>query len=158
MVEKFSFLPAVAGVKCIHGSFSFFQENLNKSKETLCALGSYLGMVDPWYNSNIRGLGCMIPKLAEMVQYNASNLQNLFLEKEKKVRFFVHCLFNELYLRVICLCVMVSRTMESMWPLFFAWAECRKLHNIFDCTENNKVDFVKPQQQRAEVRDKLRVN
>ncbi|KAM3864735.1 phosphoinositide 3-kinase regulatory subunit 6 [Diretmus argenteus] len=35
-------------------------------KENPCALGSYLGMVDPWYDCNIKSLGSMIPKLAKM--------------------------------------------------------------------------------------------
>ncbi|XP_074521583.1 phosphoinositide 3-kinase regulatory subunit 6 [Halichoeres trimaculatus] len=54
-------------------------ENLNKPKETLCALGSYLSMVDPWYNSNIRGLGCMIPKLAEMQKANPGRPKEPFI-------------------------------------------------------------------------------
>ncbi|KAG7242364.1 hypothetical protein INR49_023493 [Caranx melampygus] len=35
-----------------------------------CTLGSYLSMVDPWYNCNIKSLGSMIPKLAKMQQAN----------------------------------------------------------------------------------------
>lgn len=50
--------------------FPFSQENLHKPSTNPCTLGSYLSMVDPWYNSNINSLGCMIPKLAEMVRYN----------------------------------------------------------------------------------------
>ncbi|XP_056136329.1 phosphoinositide 3-kinase regulatory subunit 6 [Lampris incognitus] len=42
------------------------KENCQSSKENLCALGSYLGMVDPWYECNIKSLGSMIPKLAKM--------------------------------------------------------------------------------------------
>ncbi|XP_051240160.1 phosphoinositide 3-kinase regulatory subunit 6 isoform X2 [Dicentrarchus labrax] len=42
------------------------KENFHQAKGNPCALGSYLSMVDPWYNSNIRSLGCMLPKLAEM--------------------------------------------------------------------------------------------
>ncbi|XP_054460663.1 phosphoinositide 3-kinase regulatory subunit 6 isoform X2 [Anoplopoma fimbria] len=45
---------------------SSIKENLQQSKDNLCTLGSYLSMVDPWYNSNIKSLGCMIPKLAKM--------------------------------------------------------------------------------------------
>ncbi|XP_059201221.1 phosphoinositide 3-kinase regulatory subunit 6 isoform X2 [Centropristis striata] len=48
-------------------SISSIKENLHQSKENLCNLGSYLSMVDPWYNSNINSLGCMIPKLAKMM-------------------------------------------------------------------------------------------
>ena len=48
--------------------FLLYQENLSPSRENPCALGSYLGMVDPWYNCNINSLGSMIPKLARMVQ------------------------------------------------------------------------------------------
>lgn len=36
------------------------QESILKSSSS-CSLGSYLSMVDPWYNSNIRSLGYMIP-------------------------------------------------------------------------------------------------
>ncbi|XP_034402041.1 phosphoinositide 3-kinase regulatory subunit 6 isoform X2 [Cyclopterus lumpus] len=46
---------------------SSIKENLDQSKENLCTLGSYLSMVDPWYNSNIKSLGSMIPKLAKMM-------------------------------------------------------------------------------------------
>ncbi|KAM8773611.1 phosphoinositide 3-kinase regulatory subunit 6 isoform 1-T3 [Acanthopagrus schlegelii] len=44
-----------------------------------CALGSYLSMVDPWYNSNIRSLGCMIPKLADMQQANPGRSKDPFV-------------------------------------------------------------------------------
>ncbi|KAL6110211.1 pik3r6 [Pungitius sinensis] len=46
---------------------SCMKEDLHQSKENLCTLGSYLSIVDPWYNSNIKSLGCMIPKLAKMM-------------------------------------------------------------------------------------------
>uniref|UniRef100_A0A3B4WHG4 Phosphoinositide-3-kinase regulatory subunit 6 n=1 Tax=Seriola lalandi dorsalis TaxID=1841481 RepID=A0A3B4WHG4_SERLL len=36
----------------------------NQFKGNPCTLGSYLSMVDPWYNCNIKSLGSMIPKLA----------------------------------------------------------------------------------------------
>ena len=53
----------------IHFWFAFHVPFFSpQSKVSPCALGSYLSMVDPWYNSNIRSLGCMIPKLADMVQ------------------------------------------------------------------------------------------
>ncbi|CAB1344655.1 unnamed protein product [Coregonus sp. 'balchen'] len=47
------------------------KENLSPSRDNPCALGSYLGMVDPWYDCNINSLGSMIPKLAKM-QSNSS--------------------------------------------------------------------------------------
>ncbi|XP_031687189.1 phosphoinositide 3-kinase regulatory subunit 6 isoform X1 [Oncorhynchus kisutch] len=47
------------------------RENLSPTRENPCALGSYLGMVDPWYDCNINSLGSMIPKLAKM-QSNSS--------------------------------------------------------------------------------------
>ncbi|XP_040000762.1 phosphoinositide 3-kinase regulatory subunit 6 isoform X2 [Xiphias gladius] len=40
---------------------------INQFKGNPCTLGSYLSVVDPWYNCNIRSLGSMIPKLAKMV-------------------------------------------------------------------------------------------
>lgn len=33
----------------------------------MLTLAGYLGSVDPWYDSNINGLGAMILKLAQMV-------------------------------------------------------------------------------------------
>ncbi|KAK9540005.1 hypothetical protein VZT92_002481 [Zoarces viviparus] len=54
-------------------------ENLHRSKENPCTLGSYLSMVDPWYNSNIKSLGCMIPKLAEMQQMNPGTSKEPFV-------------------------------------------------------------------------------
>ncbi|XP_029290634.1 LOW QUALITY PROTEIN: phosphoinositide 3-kinase regulatory subunit 6 [Cottoperca gobio] len=45
---------------------SSIKGNVLQPKEIPCTLGSYLSMVDPWYNSNIKSLGCMIPKLAKM--------------------------------------------------------------------------------------------
>ncbi|KAI3353071.1 hypothetical protein L3Q82_019636 [Scortum barcoo] len=55
------------------------KENLHQSKGNPCTLGSYLSMVDPWYNSNIRSLGCMIPKLAEMQQANPGRPKEPFV-------------------------------------------------------------------------------
>uniref|UniRef100_A0A674PEL0 Uncharacterized protein n=1 Tax=Takifugu rubripes TaxID=31033 RepID=A0A674PEL0_TAKRU len=42
--------------------FSSFRVHLLKPSDP-CSLGSYLSMVDPWYNSNIRSLGYMIPEM-----------------------------------------------------------------------------------------------
>ncbi|KAI1896797.1 hypothetical protein AGOR_G00098510 [Albula goreensis] len=42
------------------------KENISPVKTTRCALASYLGRVDPWYECNINSLGCMIPKMAKM--------------------------------------------------------------------------------------------
>lgn len=47
---------------------------MRQTKEDPCTLGSYLSMVDPWYNCNIKGLGHMIPKLAKMVWDYMNNL------------------------------------------------------------------------------------
>uniref|UniRef100_UPI0037E8933A phosphoinositide 3-kinase regulatory subunit 6 isoform X2 n=1 Tax=Semicossyphus pulcher TaxID=241346 RepID=UPI0037E8933A len=55
------------------------KENLPEPRGNPCALGSYLSMVDPWYNSNIRGLGCMIPRLAEMKQTNPGRPKDPFV-------------------------------------------------------------------------------
>lgn len=58
---------------------SSVKENLQPSKGNSCSLGSYLSMVDPWYNSNIRSLGSMIPKLAEMQQANPGKPKDPFV-------------------------------------------------------------------------------
>ncbi|XP_041642353.1 phosphoinositide 3-kinase regulatory subunit 6 isoform X2 [Cheilinus undulatus] len=52
---------------------------LPDSKENLCTLGSYLSLVDPWYNCNIRSLGSMIPKLAEMQNANPGRPKDPFV-------------------------------------------------------------------------------
>ncbi|XP_072539383.1 phosphoinositide 3-kinase regulatory subunit 6 [Salminus brasiliensis] len=44
-----------------------------------CALGTYLGMVDPWYECNVCSLGLMIPKLASMCDLSKPHESNLFL-------------------------------------------------------------------------------
>ncbi|XP_029919012.1 phosphoinositide 3-kinase regulatory subunit 6 [Myripristis murdjan] len=59
-------------------SISPAKENLYSSKEKLCTLGSYLGMVDPWYDCNINTLGSMIPELAKM-QTNQKRQKEPFL-------------------------------------------------------------------------------
>nr|XP_046266394.1 phosphoinositide 3-kinase regulatory subunit 6 [Scatophagus argus]XP_046266401.1 phosphoinositide 3-kinase regulatory subunit 6 [Scatophagus argus]XP_046266410.1 phosphoinositide 3-kinase regulatory subunit 6 [Scatophagus argus] len=55
------------------------KESLHRSKGNPCTLGSYLSMVDPWYNSNIKSLGCMIPKLAELQQANPGRPKDPFV-------------------------------------------------------------------------------
>ncbi|XP_073334376.1 phosphoinositide 3-kinase regulatory subunit 6 [Pagrus major] len=52
---------------------------LSPVKVNPCTLGSYLSMVDPWYNSNIKSLGCMIPKLADMQQANPGRSKDPFV-------------------------------------------------------------------------------
>ncbi|KAK0150162.1 Phosphoinositide 3-kinase regulatory subunit 6 [Merluccius polli] len=46
-------------------SASPVKENVPPNKENCCAFGSYLGLVDPWYDCNIRSLGVTIPELAK---------------------------------------------------------------------------------------------
>ncbi|KAA8594988.1 hypothetical protein FQN60_012123 [Etheostoma spectabile] len=58
---------------------SSIKENLHQSMGNPCTLGSYLSMVDPWYNSNINSLGCMIPKLAKMHQTNPGRPKEPFV-------------------------------------------------------------------------------
>ncbi|XP_038569707.1 phosphoinositide 3-kinase regulatory subunit 6 [Micropterus salmoides] len=60
-------------------ALSSVKENLSPSKGNPCTLGSYLSMVDPWYNSNIKSLGCMISKLAEMQQANPGKPKEPFV-------------------------------------------------------------------------------
>ncbi|XP_056228898.1 phosphoinositide 3-kinase regulatory subunit 6 isoform X1 [Seriola aureovittata] len=51
----------------------------NQFKGNPCTLGSYLSMVDPWYNCNIKSLGSMIPKLAKMQQANTGRPKDPFI-------------------------------------------------------------------------------
>lgn len=55
------------------------RESVHLSKGKPCTLGSYLSMVDPWYNCNIKSLGCMIPKLAKMQQMNPGTPKDPFV-------------------------------------------------------------------------------
>ncbi|KAG7491623.1 hypothetical protein MATL_G00005610 [Megalops atlanticus] len=52
------------------------KENISPSKKNLCALASYLGRVDPWYECNINSLGYMIPKLAKMQSGTSRSLES----------------------------------------------------------------------------------
>ncbi|XP_070684601.1 phosphoinositide 3-kinase regulatory subunit 6 [Pempheris klunzingeri] len=72
---QFYYIPVCTATTPI----SSVKENLSQSKGNLCALGSYLSMVDPWYSSNIKSLGCMIPKLAEMQQANPGRPKEPFV-------------------------------------------------------------------------------
>uniref|UniRef100_W5KQX2 Phosphoinositide-3-kinase regulatory subunit 6 n=1 Tax=Astyanax mexicanus TaxID=7994 RepID=W5KQX2_ASTMX len=53
------------------------KENMPDSNP--CMMGSYLGMVDPWYEYNICSLGHMIPKFAKMCDLSKPHESNLFL-------------------------------------------------------------------------------
>ncbi|KAL1272936.1 hypothetical protein QQF64_028798 [Cirrhinus molitorella] len=55
------------------------KENLPSTSNTICALGSYLGMVDPWYECNICSLGQMIPDLAKTSSTGKPQESDLFL-------------------------------------------------------------------------------
>ncbi|XP_049575897.1 phosphoinositide 3-kinase regulatory subunit 6 [Syngnathus scovelli] len=54
------------------------KENFQR-KHNPCTLGSYLSVVDPWYNCNISSLGCMMAKLAKMQQTNPSRSKEPFV-------------------------------------------------------------------------------
>ncbi|XP_027873923.1 phosphoinositide 3-kinase regulatory subunit 6 [Xiphophorus couchianus] len=53
--------------------------NLSQSTGDSCTLGSYLSNVDPWYNSNINSLGCMIHKLAKLQEMNPERPTDPFI-------------------------------------------------------------------------------
>ncbi|XP_016401253.1 phosphoinositide 3-kinase regulatory subunit 6-like isoform X2 [Sinocyclocheilus rhinocerous] len=55
------------------------KENLPSTSNNICALGSYLGMVDPWYDCNVCSLGQMIPDLARMSSTGKPQECDLFL-------------------------------------------------------------------------------
>ena len=55
----------------------FLQENVPDSKP--CALGSYLGMVYPWYECTISSLGLMIPSLASTVLMSCYQLYHTLM-------------------------------------------------------------------------------
>lgn len=64
---------------CTPKSHSPVKENLHPLKRNLCTLGSYLSMVDPWYNCNIQNLGSTITKLATMQQMNPGQTKEPFI-------------------------------------------------------------------------------
>ncbi|XP_016305261.1 phosphoinositide 3-kinase regulatory subunit 6-like [Sinocyclocheilus anshuiensis] len=55
------------------------KENVPSTSNNICALGSYLGMVDPWYGCNVCSLGQMIPDLARTSSTGKPHESDLFL-------------------------------------------------------------------------------
>lgn len=55
------------------------KENLPSKSINICALGSYLGMVDPWYECNVCSLGQMIPDFARTSSIGKPQEPDLFL-------------------------------------------------------------------------------
>ncbi|XP_030638415.1 phosphoinositide 3-kinase regulatory subunit 6 [Chanos chanos] len=58
---------------------SSYPDNVTVTSGNLCTLGSYLGMVDPWYDCNINSLGHIIPKLAKVSTTGRQYEPNPFL-------------------------------------------------------------------------------
>ena len=79
-------LPLSASHESICSFWSCFQENLSPAGQNPCAVGSYLGMVDPWYECNIKSLGSMIPKLAKMVRFR---IPNTYLSSDLGISFIM---------------------------------------------------------------------
>ncbi|XP_051563591.1 phosphoinositide 3-kinase regulatory subunit 6-like isoform X1 [Myxocyprinus asiaticus] len=55
------------------------KENVSFASSNHCTLGSYLGMVDPWYECNIFSLGQMIPDLARMSNNSKQQESDFFI-------------------------------------------------------------------------------
>lgn len=55
------------------------KENVPSTSNNICALGSYLGMVDLWYDCNVCSLGQMIPDLARTSSTGKPQESDLFL-------------------------------------------------------------------------------
>ncbi|XP_067229286.1 phosphoinositide 3-kinase regulatory subunit 6 [Chanodichthys erythropterus] len=55
------------------------KETVTSSSSNFCALGSYLGMVDPWYECNVCSLGQMIPDLVRTSNSGKPQESDLFL-------------------------------------------------------------------------------
>lgn len=58
---------------------STIKENLDSLKGNPCSLASYLSLVDPWYNCNIKNLGSTITKLAKMQHLNSGRAKDPFI-------------------------------------------------------------------------------
>ncbi|XP_077381520.1 phosphoinositide 3-kinase regulatory subunit 6 isoform X2 [Festucalex cinctus] len=71
---QFYYIPV-----CAASTTTSSDKENHQSKQSPCTLGSYLSIVDPWYNCNISSLGCMIPKLAKMQQTNPSRSKEPFV-------------------------------------------------------------------------------
>ncbi|KAG1940776.1 phosphoinositide 3-kinase regulatory subunit 6 isoform X1 [Pimephales promelas] len=55
------------------------KETVPSTSSNFCTLGSYLGMVDPWYECNVCSLGQMIPDLARTANSGKPHESDLFL-------------------------------------------------------------------------------
>ncbi|XP_070774618.1 phosphoinositide 3-kinase regulatory subunit 6 [Enoplosus armatus] len=117
---------------------SSVKENLHQSKGNPCTLGSYLSMVDPWYNSNIKSLGSMIPKLAEMQQANPGKPKEPFVSDV--ISYYVRTGQQPVYFSIYFVKItFTSMTKEAVEDVFLTHLE---------------VDFPEFRQISASIRDK----
>ncbi|KAE8299981.1 Phosphoinositide 3-kinase regulatory subunit 6 [Larimichthys crocea] len=115
------------------------KENVHQSKGNPCALGSYLSIVDPWYNSNIRSLGCMIPKLAEMQQTNPGTPKDPFVSDV--ISYYVRTGQQPVYFTIYFVKIIFTSAKDPVEDVFLTHLE---------------IDFPEFRQFSASVRDKQR--
>nr|XP_061791945.1 phosphoinositide 3-kinase regulatory subunit 6-like [Nerophis lumbriciformis] len=89
----------------------------HQSKQSLCTLGSFLSIVDPWYNCNISSLGCMIPKMAQMQQTNSSRPKEPFVSDviSYYVRMGQQPVYFNIYFVKITFSSMTKETVEDVF-------------------------------------------
>lgn len=73
------FLTLKVNLQFYYIPISACKDNLSSLTKNPCSLGSYLGAVDPWYNSNIKSLGSTITKLAKMQSLNSGPTKDPFI-------------------------------------------------------------------------------
>ncbi|XP_068177730.1 phosphoinositide 3-kinase regulatory subunit 6 isoform X3 [Antennarius striatus] len=87
---------------------SSVKETLGNSKGNPCTLGSYLSMVDPWYNTNIKSLGSMIPKLAAVA--NPGTSKDPFVSDV--ISYYVRTGQQPIYFAIYSVKVIISNSMK----------------------------------------------
>ncbi|XP_076027168.1 phosphoinositide 3-kinase regulatory subunit 6 isoform X2 [Genypterus blacodes] len=112
------------------------------SKGNPCTLGSYLGMVDPWYDSNIRSLGPVLTNLAKMQQANPKQTKESFVSDviSYYVRVGRQPVHFTIYFVKICFCSTTAQPVEDVF------------------VTNLQVDFPEFQHMAASVKGKQKKN
>ncbi|XP_061839670.1 phosphoinositide 3-kinase regulatory subunit 6 isoform X1 [Nerophis lumbriciformis] len=89
----------------------------HQSEQSSCTLGSYLSRVDPWYNCNINGLGCMIPKLAKMQQTTPAKPKEPFVSDV--ISYYIRMGQQPVYFNIYCVKItFTTMTKEPVEDVF----------------------------------------
>ncbi|XP_034044093.1 phosphoinositide 3-kinase regulatory subunit 6 [Thalassophryne amazonica] len=97
-------------------TFSLDKDNLKDSERDLCTLGSYLSMVDSWYNCNVKSLGCMIPKLAKMQKESSGRPAEPFISDW--ISYYVRTGRQPVYFTIYSVKMSLSCTKDTVEDVF----------------------------------------